>query len=290
MTMTALYDLGENAERDLTRHHAAEVEAGGCFDAREALVRHPDSARVVEEEARFLSARDEADVGGAGGRRCDKRVLVPHPHCRDDDRICLVRRGNAHMADRTGQIEERTRDGRVAEHTETGRRQHRLDIDLHASLPLAGHRISAYVARRVGTRLAGIHAHEPWSTSGQGLARFSDYDRADAPATNPALDRSVRKDNGLRPSTHRLRRIARDHGRQDEWRARTAKLSDAIEDFTHPEHLFPNPFLSQDAPHFEWRDGNVDVPNAKMPQRVDDRVGDSRRRADRRTLGDALCA
>src|SRR5256886_7876 len=54
--------------------------------------------------------------------------------------------------------------------------------------------------------------------------------------------------------------------------------------------LFRSTLVAQQSPHLRWRDRDVDVANAQVPQRVYDGVGDGHRRAHRRRLADALDA
>src|SRR5262245_32527774 len=46
----------------------------------------------------------------------------------------------------------------------------------------------------------------------------------------------------------------------------------------------PCPTFLQQRPDLWWRDRDIDMAHAKVPQRVYDRIGDRRRRADRGTL------
>jgi hypothetical protein len=113
----------------------------------------------------------------------------------------------------------------VTEQDEPRRCEHRLEVDLDAAFPLAGHRVLAHVAvarrvRRTGVSTgAGIHPDEARPTIGQRVGRFLQNHGPNAPTAHPPVNRAVDVHDRFRPRPRALRRVAGDDRGEHERRA-----------------------------------------------------------------------
>ena len=177
----------------------------------------------------------------------------------------------------------------------------RFHVDLQGATGVAGHdELDDPVGAAALGRRVLREPEEPRLAVGQGVERLADDDGLGAAAADPALDRAVGVDDPARAGSRRRRAGDGHDGGDDERAAGPFELGRPGEDAAGHGGRVPRrrpgrrarltPFSWRIAQTF-WRgDRDVDVADAEVPERVDDRVRDRRRRADRRRLADALRA
>ncbi len=117
--------------------------------------------------------------------------------------------------------------------------------------------------------------------------RLAAHQRLRAAAADPAVQRAVRGDHRLVAGVRGRRRLRAHHGCE---RARTPRGGVLGEQSQDRVVYSVTPCAAQRRPHLVGGDRHVDVGDAEMRQRVDDRVDERGGRADGRQLADALGA
>ncbi len=175
----------------------------------------------------------------------------------------------------------------------------RFHVDLQGATGVAGHDlVDDAVAPPALARELLADPEEPRLTVGQGAEGLPDDERAGAAPPDEPLDRAVGVDEAAGARSGRGRPADGHDGGQGVRAAGPIELDRPFEERDRRGHraglVVPGrgyavtPFSRRIA-HTFWRgDRDVDMADAEMPQRVDDGVGDRRRRADRGRLADPL--